>query len=278
MLRPATDEDIRTASASAISCGDAACRVDREDRRGLYDVDIFGVDRSGLGRWGHLELPVPVMHPWWKRLIGEVLSLDASELDDVVGHRAGWLDEDWGDWEALEYMPRDDDDDEPLDDQDIPISTGLRGLASLLESVAVEGEHAAALSRWGITPGDLMIRALPVLPVRFRGSIEQCTEAPIDHHYRAVAFHGATAARLVELDAPASPVVHCEQMVQASVDRLFDNRFAHDRVSTPAGDAIPDLGRILDAQHDDDSIRQVLLACRILADSQHAPEQRSVLP
>lgn len=264
LLRPVTDDDIRKASTWAIACADALCRVDRADRRGLYDAEIFGTDPSGVGRWGHLELPVPVMHPWWKTLLGEFLGLDASELDDVVGHRAGRLTEAWGDWEAYEYMPPDDDD--ILDDQDIPIFTGLDGQASVLDNLEVEGPHGTALNDWNITAGDLMLRALPVLPVRFRGSIEQAAEAPIEHHYRAIANQGATAARLLELEAPASVLVHCEQELQASVDRLFDNRFAHDRVSTNAGDAIADLGGALDAQQDETSIRQVLLACRIVVE------------
>ena len=172
-LRPMTDARVHTLSRGPLSsfCGAWNLRTMTPEAGGVYDPHLFGLpdELHEQRNWGHIELAVGVVHPWFRPLLAEMLGFDERQLNDVVAHRAGWFREEWGDWEEGEFMPRDedDDDDEILDDDEIPILTGPTGLADALEQVELDEPHRQLLDAWAVCPSDLLVRALPVLPPRW---------------------------------------------------------------------------------------------------------------
>lgn len=224
-------------------------RTGRPERGGLFCARIFGpvddhrclcgklaspthagetCDKCGVlcgdsrlrgERWGHVELPVPLVHPRLAAAIAAELDCTATDVLgvarlDLLLHPDGTVSKRSDHFEHLE--PR----------ETVDLATHLAD-----------------------TP-HLLIKLVPVTPPAFRGTRRD----PQDDAYFHLINRANRLARLIELNAPQIILDNEQRMAQLALERLIDVVRAELRARRPVTVIAPDTARaraLLQAVYDD---------------------------
>lgn len=238
-LRPADAATILSGSSGEVVPANSF--FDEAMVASLHDPAIFG--GGGTDRFGHVPLPLPVVHPWLRRVVAQCLGLAVHALDAVLALRAGWRPDDG----AFE----------PDNGNPFEVATGPRAVQARLAEVDPPPDLAAWFAAVGRRPADLVLTVLPVLPPRFRHP----PGGSIDRLHAHVFASRSLLARLLELRAPDAMIDYTLSKLQAAVDRLFDNRRHPDPLVDDRGSALPALADLLDATADPRELRLLLRGC-----------------
>jgi DNA-directed RNA polymerase beta' subunit len=174
---------------------------------GLHCPAIFG-ETGDTDRFGHVELPRPVIHPlalvqapaWLARRTG----VSAEGLRQLVDYKR-WLVIDAASDSGVEVGSLvDEEAAQDLLDDPIELATGAEAIERLL---ARRGHASASLTR------------IRVLPLGFRPH----GRTDLDDLYRRLINRAARLRRLIELDAPEIILRNEIIMTQAAVDSVFCN-------------------------------------------------------
>jgi hypothetical protein len=183
-------------------------------RSGLWSKVIFG---RGDERFGHLLLPLGVVHPALAATIGELVGLTAVGVHAVALRSAGV------DGAALVAVDTEDGE-EWLAEH--PEQSGLDYLRSRLAEVP-PSPLRAELEAAGFSPSDLLVEAIPVLPPGDRPlcahddpTILGSQLGRVNEAYVSLLDQADRARRLLELSAPAIITAADLALMQAAFDRL----------------------------------------------------------
>jgi DNA-directed RNA polymerase beta' subunit len=171
--------------------------------RGLFCPNIFGGSPERAVRFGHIDLAVPVLHPWFDALAADALGWSAQELTRVRLYEAQVN-------VATGALATDE---EAFEDPSSAFEMGGRAILTRLERVGAPWVAA-------------MISSLPVLPPDLRPiawTDGSWSAHDLNDLYRRVLNRNIRLKRLVELCAPEIIVRNEQRMVQQAVDALFDN-------------------------------------------------------
>lgn len=155
--------------------------------------------RSRDERFAHLDIPVPILHPALAKLVAEALGWSEADVLDVVFLRA-WIDESGhvhpnGTEDRYEHLDR-------------------RGASIVRERLAavVGGPVADALRAEGLTPEDLLIQRVPVVPPGDRPLVTMpgghAMPGADNLAYASLVERRNRMLRLLELNAPEIILVH----------------------------------------------------------------------
>jgi DNA-directed RNA polymerase subunit beta' len=287
-LTPLSPEEVRLGSRGALKSAKALdSRTGRPHRGGLFCARLFGplvdleclcglyrgeayrgltcgecgvevLESSVRGeRFAHLELCVPVPHPWFARCLGALLGLGERELNEALQDRfqlwyervypevhrryqAGERPSDHPAWGELLELAGLSALGGPLAERPLgEVSWGEILLALLRESPLAE--HAARvreagpspearlleeLDEAGCRPERLLLTALPVLPPALRplspDARGRLRPGGLNLAYEAVFHRNHRLRRLRELNAPWVLSYNEELMLQRAVYALFD--------------------------------------------------------
>lgn len=145
--------------------------------------------RVQRGRFGHIELAMPVVHPWYINEVSDVLGLTPEMVEKVLSY------------------------DEELD---APLIT-KKGPLAIKE----------CLEQKGVNTDYVVLEAVPVLPAGLRPLVlkvdgnwytHDCTDL-----YRRVINRSNRLAKLLQLDAPLVIIESEHRMLQGTVAALFAN-------------------------------------------------------
>lgn len=172
-------------------------RTRRPARGGILCGRIFGDGEDE--RWGHIEVPAPLLHPGLRPLIAGRLGCAEDALSKVA-HRAANLHDDGsvvlarrGDYGMLVF-------DDPEQD-----ACDARGLEYLHRRLGDQGDR-------------LMPRWLPVTPPSWRDS----SRDPQNDAFRRVINRANRLQRLLELNAPKIINDNEERLLLQAFERLFE--------------------------------------------------------
>jgi DNA-directed RNA polymerase subunit beta' len=161
--------------------------------------DICGVlcgdSRLRDERWGHIELPVPMLHPLLVDTIAATLHSDRQAISDVVRFRAN-LNDDGSVVRARrgDHLPTFEDEAEAERD-----ARGPRFVAERLGAAS-----------------DLMIARVPVTPASWRAPRGSENDA-----YARLIMRANRVARLCELNAPAMILENEQTQLQLAFERVW---------------------------------------------------------
>ncbi len=170
-------------------------------------------------RFGHVELVVPVVHPWLVPSIAVLLGREPEWVERV----------------ARGQTPLEPSDAEEPSFDDTGGSAIARALVALdLEAIdATEAgpraDLACALLAEGLEPAELLLRALPVLPPDLRPLVPlddgRYATSDLNDLYRRVINRNDRLRRLLELDAPA--LICCNELgkLHGAVHELLANEY-----------------------------------------------------
>jgi len=105
-LRPAANEDVIANSSGAIRKPDTIhYKTLLDTEGGLFCPKVFGGDdHARRQRWGHLELPAPVVSPLWRfgspSVLELLLGLNKGEIDAILNNEV-WLGQENGTWQTV---------------------------------------------------------------------------------------------------------------------------------------------------------------------------------
>jgi hypothetical protein len=181
----ATTASVRALAPHAVTIPDTIhFRTRAPQPAGLYCMTIFGEGQpERRRRLGRIELPVPVVHPWFMPVIAEVLERAEEEL-----------------WAALQAHPAED---------------GQPPIFALRDALAARGREDLLFEAWPVLPPGL--RPLVALGNgRFAVS-------DINDLYRRVVNRANRLRRLLELRAPAVIVSNEARLLQDAIGDLVEN-------------------------------------------------------
>lgn len=211
----ATEQEIERWSSGAL-----ADRWDSVARRTIL-ADLAQPTEA----FAHIELPKPVLHPWFYPLAARCLGVSAPELATVLlGGPAGWNEE--GQFVRDTY----------------PYASGGAEVAAQLAKAELAPALQVFFGRWGRRPEQLMLSRLPILPLPMRLRF-----AGLDRAYRRVLAKAMVLRQYLDLNAP--PILWEQNLVglQAAVEALFDNRTQDTPAADAEGRVLPSLGDVVDA-------------------------------
>lgn len=190
------DDEIRARSSGAIRKPETInYRTFVPEPGGLFCQEVFGDvhERSPVRRrrFGHYELPVPVLHPWLVSAVADRLGVS----DDVV--------------RRVLYDSQTLDGGFPADLD----STGAAALRTALDDPATD---------------DWFFHVVPVLPPDLRPLVPlpggRFATSDLNDLYRRVINRGNRLRRLLDLKAPITIMVNEVKDLQTAVGALFDNQ------------------------------------------------------
>ncbi len=187
-------------------------RTLKPEKGGLFCEEIFGSLDDASARFrtlGHIALAVPLVHPWAKASIAQLLGVDVERIEQVMG------------------CERTLDGREPEDADDVGGPAIARALAQV-DLDAAPPELAAALRRSGISPAAFCLTKWPVLSPELRPLVPldggRFATSDLNDLYRRLINRNNRTARLMELNAPAIIIRNEVRMLQQSLGSLLDNR------------------------------------------------------
>lgn len=194
------------------------------EKGGLFCEEIFGERKSAdrASRMAHVELSVPVVHPWAREAVATLLDLSEQQLDEVLRSERT-LDgsdpvtsDDTGSGAVHSALERLD-----LD----ALAEGDDDRARLARQLKQSETMPVALcpTRWPMLPPDLR----PLVPLR--GG--RFATSDINDLYRRLINRSNRMRRLLELNAPQVILRNESWQLQIAVDALVENG-AHGRVIT----------------------------------------------
>ena len=199
-------------------------RTHKPERDGLFCRAIFGDDTSeGVAanpdaqlRYGHVELPIEVIHPWFLTRDPEFLAgaagISAADLKQVQKYEKFWE----------------------------PVSRSLQTEADIYERDAgfngpIEG--GAAALRHLVEDELFFVRTVLVIPGQLRPLVRmgdgRFATSDLNDLYRRILNRANRLSRLMELNAPEIIIRNEARMLQEAVVSLFDNRQADKVVTGP---------------------------------------------
>lgn len=185
-----TDKDVMEMSKGAINSPDTVRADDLQPiEGGLFDRGLTG--GHGGGNWTHIELAEPIPNPIMEEPIRQLLGLTKAEFNDTVagkvpynGHTGGAA--------IREQLAR-----IKVDDAIAAAQVDVRGLAGTKRDAAIKRlRHLDTMKRTGLSPVDLMITKVPVLPPNFRpiSQMRQGMQVSADANYLYQDLLHATSA------------------------------------------------------------------------------------
>ncbi len=193
---------------------------------GLHDPAIFGAP-DDTTRFGHFELPTPVLHPFFRRAIAERLGVTSfAELTH--------------------------------DERETPGASSAARAAGRARASAPRQDTLAALR---IDALQLLLHVLPIAPRGMRRA-DAGLEHVLDHHYLAVGAAIRRYRAIVENGAPMVLVSFQAEALQQAVDRLFGVAVA-DPTGRTGHLRLESLAHLIETHRDDDALPDVLRACAL---------------
>lgn len=196
-------------------------RTLKPEKGGLFCEEIFGpLDDAPtrLRTLGHIALAVPLVHPWAKAPIAQLLGVDVERIEQVM-HCESTLDGR-----------------EPEDADDVGGAAIARALAQV-DLDAAPPELAAALRRSRTSPAAFCLTKWPVLSPELRPLVPleggRFATSDLNDLYRRLINRNNRTARLIELNAPAIIIRNEVRMLQQALGSLLDNRREEDSIRGP---------------------------------------------
>jgi hypothetical protein len=189
---------------------------------GLFCEAIFGDVKDARRRRttiGRIDLPAPVLHPWWLDAVAVLLEQTRPQLVAML-HA---VEEPPGDWQRAGGWA---------------IAAGLAALD--LDAVAAgtggRAELARAMKRSGIAPSSLALRTWPISPADLRPLVPldggRYAISDLNDLYARVIKRANRLARLIELQAPPQVLRNEHVTLQTAIDAVVDN----DQLAVPITD------------------------------------------
>lgn len=197
-------------------------RTLRPERAGLFCTEVFGeLGTPERFTWmGHIELAVPLLHPWARRLAATLLGVERKALERVLHGEATLTGE------------------EPEKSAD----TGSVAIHAALTAVDLENPPAGAealaevLRRTRRRPERWCFTRWPVLPAELRPLVPleggRFATSDLNDLYRRLINRNNRTRRLLELNAPDIIIRNEVRAMQESLDTLLDNH-GRNRVTGP---------------------------------------------
>lgn len=232
-LRLASSAAIRSASGGRVFRPE---RLDPESGRpvpdGLSCEAIFGPATSPRREVaGHVDLPLPALHPWFFDQAALLLGLERARLEKIVYFQAVTP-------RVLEGEPR---------DGAAAIQVLLRrvDLSLLAREEGPVGELARGMQDAGILPESLVLEAIPLLPPDLRPRPTSQANGDLDELYGAVISRASRVAR--RKGGPEVILRNEARLLQESVDALFENERLAKPVLGPDKRPLRSLSSLLEA-------------------------------
>ncbi|MBL8940103.1 MAG: hypothetical protein JNM69_36475 [Archangium sp.] len=198
-------------------------RTLKPEKGGLFCEEIFGsLDdaQTRLRTLGHLALAVPLVHPWAKAPVAQLLGVDEERIEQVM------------------LCERTLDGREPEDTDDVGGAAVARALAQV-DLDDAPPELAAALRRSRTSPASFCLTKWPVLSPELRPLVPleggRFATSDLNDLYRRVINRNNRTARLIELNAPAIIIRNEVRMLQQALGSLLDNRREEGAIVGPNG-------------------------------------------
>lgn len=155
-------------------------------------------------RFGHVDLAVPLMHPWAAAFVAETLGLSVKDVHRIVDQAL-----------TIDLQER-----EPLPPGGASILGGSEPIAKVgVEALAMAAQDtpaaAAFFDRWPVLPPDLR----PLVPL----SGGRWATSDLNDLYRRLINRNNRTLRLIELNAPEIIIRNEIKMLQDSLDALVEN-------------------------------------------------------
>lgn len=188
-------------------------RTLQPERGGLFCSEIFGALGSPERfTWlGHVDLALPLLHPWARGIAATLLGLTPKALDRVV----------------LGETTLGGEEPEKFSD------TGAVAIQAALAAVELDRPPAGAealaatLKRTRCKPDRWCFRKWPVLPAELRPLVPleggRFATSDLNDLYRRLINRNNRTRRLLELNAPDIIIRNEARMLQESLDALLDN-------------------------------------------------------
>lgn len=206
----------------------------------MYGVcEVCGVElihsNARRVRMGHINLSAPVVHPWHKRLVSKILQLSTADFDKLLGGYHIVVDPGSTDLSPLQVL--DSGMYYEYEDSDAVMEISTRGIWRVLSSLDVEEplEYLTGkalrgykdLLNSGRHPRDLLLRVLPVLSPDHRPLVRlqdgRLASNDLNDLYRAVILTNQRVSRSSKADLPDLVIKNELQLLQKTIDQLFDN-------------------------------------------------------
>lgn len=196
-------------------------RTLKPEQGGLFCEEIFGPLDDAPRRFrtlGHVALAVPIVHPWAKAPIAQLLGVDVERVEQVMGCE----------------RTLDGREPEAVDETG---GTAIGRALAQIDLDTVPPELAAALRRSGTSPAAFCLTKWPVLSPELRPLVPldggRFATSDLNDLYRRLINRNNRCARLIELDAPAIIIRNEARMLQQAVGSLLDNRREDDSIVGP---------------------------------------------
>lgn len=221
-LRLMTDERVTDLGPHRVSKPETLnYRTLLPEKGGLFCEEIFGPLDDAQTRFrtlGHIALAVPLVHPWAKEPIAQLLGVDVARLEQVM---------------ACELTL---DGREP----ELPDEFGGAAILRALSQVdldAAPAELAAILRRSRTSPAAFCLTKWPVLSPELRPLVPldggRFATSDLNDLYRRLINRNNRTARLIELNAPAIIIRNEVRMLQQALGSLLDNRNRDEAIVGP---------------------------------------------
>ncbi len=236
-MRLAGDAQVRAWSSGQVKKPETLnYRTFRPEKDGLFCAQIFGsfppLERGGPDtQIGHIELCQPVVHPWFRTRLAQLLGVSVIEVNALcLGERAMVMDPGPSSLtrgQIVTIAEREN----LLNDWggDVTLATGTTELRAVLGAAADE----------------VCLNAVPVCPPSIRpmqypqGKLIQ-THGLCDL-YRRMVNRANRLRRLVELNAPEIIIVNEARMQQEAFDALIENGEGPKVIKGTHGERLPSL-------------------------------------
>lgn len=193
------------------------------ERGGLFCEQVFGSvgSEARRNRFGHVELCVPVLHPWFFEATVDLLRTKRRHLRKVLTNQGVWKEQPDGTLTA-----------EEVEHAALEQTGGLavrERLQRLLDSPGstAESAQARALAAAGVNPLDWLLTVLPVLPPDLRPLVpvrgKKFATSDLNDLYRSVIHANNRLVHQREAKVPGGEQRNDARALQQAVDDLMAN-------------------------------------------------------
>lgn len=231
-LRPATADDIRTASRGVIRKPETLnYRTLEAMDDGLFAPNVFGPeDTARRYHYGHMELAARVVPYVWRigrpSVLAQVLEIPDEQLEQIVLRQADVVwDEPHGTYEIVERK-------ETVSPNDERSLSGAAAIDALLTQKSPDAlpPHFRDAAQWLTT--DVVVVAPPDLRPIVQLDNGNFATSDLNDLYRLAINRNNRLSKLIDLSAPQTIIDNEQRELQQAVDALHANMLVSDEDAT----------------------------------------------